>query len=167
MKKTILFLLIGVMTLLMSSCKENYSKGERIGFLPKFSQKGVWWPSWEGELNLTQTGMNTSSTFQFSIDNDNENPELIETLKKAADSNWKIKVSYHEVWGLKNIFSNRGHTDDFVTKVEILDKTPMDIFGGGKTKDKNSTTNITSGKNDTIFVIVINPEDVKKYLKNK
>jgi len=91
----------------MMSCSENYSNGERIGFMTKFSSKGFWsnWKSWEGELNLTQTGMNTSSLFDFSLDNDqlNQNEKLIKTLDSAAINGWKIKVKYHEVYGFKNI----------------------------------------------------------------
>lgn len=46
--------------LLLESCKENYSNGEKVGNLIEFTNKGVFFDSWEGRLNLTQTGMNTS-----------------------------------------------------------------------------------------------------------
>ncbi len=68
--------LVAIIPLSWFLSTETYSEGERIGFVTKFSNKGRFWKSWEGELNLTQTGMNTSSTFQFSIDND-ENPKKI------------------------------------------------------------------------------------------
>ena len=76
-------LLIGLVSLSLIGCTENYSNGERIGFVTKFSERGLIWKSWEGELNLTQTGMNTSSTFQFSIDNDREDSTTINTLDSA------------------------------------------------------------------------------------
>jgi hypothetical protein len=49
-----------LMIIFLSSCSENYSNGERIGLITQFSHKGLFWKSWEGQLNLTQTGMNSS-----------------------------------------------------------------------------------------------------------
>jgi hypothetical protein len=103
---------------------ENYSEGERIGFLTKFSKKGRVWKSWEGELNLTQTGMNTSSLFEFSIDNDNEDPQLIKTIDSAVTNGWKVKLTYHETFA-KNWFRNRGETNHFVTGITVLSKNPV------------------------------------------
>ncbi|MBS1743576.1 MAG: hypothetical protein JST81_11125 [Bacteroidetes bacterium] len=103
---------------------ENYSEGERIGFLTKFSKKGRFWKSWEGELNLTQTGMNTSSLFEFSVDNDSEDPKLIALIDSAVTNGWKVKLTYHETFG-KNWFKNRGETDYFINKIEILSKSPV------------------------------------------
>ena len=75
---------------------ENYSEGERIGFITKFSKKGRFWKSWEGELNLTQTGMNTSSVFQFSLDNDMQQNDVVSLIDSAANNGWKVKLNYHE-----------------------------------------------------------------------
>ena len=33
-----------------------------------------------------------------------------------------MKLKYHEVWGFKNVFSNRGESDYFIDGVEVLDK---------------------------------------------
>lgn len=141
--------LICLASLGLIGCSENYSNGERIGFVTKFSQRGLIWKSWEGELNLTQTGMNTSSTFQFSIDNDREDKATIKTLDSAATLGWKVKLRYHETTG-KNWFSNRGETNHFITHVEILDRKPLDIFGGGSTKQQGAP----SGKVDTIYLVI-------------
>ncbi len=66
--------------MLLSSCSsENYSNGERIGVITQFSRTGIFWKSWEGHLNATQTGMNSSVPFDFSIDNDSEPPALLFT----------------------------------------------------------------------------------------
>src|SRR5437899_2949909 len=102
------------------SCSENYSNGERIGLITQFSKTGAFWKSWEGHLNMTQTGMNSSTPFDFSIDNDNEPEGLAKTLDSAAQFGWKVKIIYHETMG-KNWFGNRGNTDHFVSKCEILD----------------------------------------------
>jgi hypothetical protein len=101
---------------------EDYSEGERIGFITKFSKKGRFWKSWEGELNLTQTGMNTSSTFQFSIDNDDANAENTRVMiDSAANLGWKIKLDYHETY-FKNWLGNRGETNHFIRRLTVLDR---------------------------------------------
>ena len=60
-----------VLAVALVGCKERYSEGEKVGNLIEFTEKGVFWDSWEGRLNMTQTGMNTSGEpFSFSFDND-------------------------------------------------------------------------------------------------
>jgi len=124
MKKTFAIMMAVAISLGMSSCKENYSNGEKVGNLIEFTKKGVIWDSWEGRLNLTQTGMNTSGEpFEFSFDNDRGGQDsLISLMKQAQVEGWKLKIRYHEVWGLKNVFSNRGETDYFVDDITVLDK---------------------------------------------
>lgn len=109
---------------LPQSCKEYYSEGEKVGNLIEFTQKGVIYDSWEGRLNMTQTGMNTSGEpFSFSFDNDRDDQDsLIALMKQAQVEGWKLKVRYHEVWGFKNAFCNRGETNYFVDGVTVLDK---------------------------------------------
>ena len=123
-KKLLYALMLMAFALGMSSCKENCSNGEKVGNLIEFTRKGVIWDSWEGRLNLTQTGMNTSGApFSFSFDNDRTDQDsLIQLLYQAQVEGWKVKLKYHEVWGLKNIFTNRGETDYFVDDVTVLDK---------------------------------------------
>lgn len=104
----------------LMSC-ENYSNGERIGTITQLSVTGSWFKSHEGHLNVTQTGMNSSVGFDFSIDNDNEDKLVIATLDSAAEQGWKVKLLYHETKG-KNWFNNRGGTNHFITKVEVLDR---------------------------------------------
>jgi hypothetical protein len=142
-------LILGLLVLLMfSSCTENQSNGERIGMITKFTQSGLIWKSWEGHLNATQTGMNSAEGFDFSIDNDKNDPAIIATLDSAANYGWKIKVKYHKTLGL-NWFNNRGMTNYFVTKVEVLDKNMGSPF--------NNTPNnqVQIGKVvDTIYVVI-------------
>ena len=45
----------------LASCTENYSNGERIGMITKFSEKGLVYSSWEGTLNTTQTKLAKNS----------------------------------------------------------------------------------------------------------
>lgn len=133
--------------ILLASCSENYSNGERIGLITQFSKSGQFWKSWEGHLNMTQTGMNSSTPFDFSIDNDNEPDGLVKTLDSAANLGWKVKIVYHETNG-KNWFHNRGETNHFVTKCEILDKTPIQTAMGTVHHD------LTGKVIDTIYVVI-------------
>lgn len=111
-----------VLILGLTSCSENYSNGTRIGTVNKFSKSGFLWKSWEGHLNITQTGMtSTASDFDFSIDNDNEPDSLVKTLQKALDSGWKVELTYHEVMN-RNWLANRGRTNYFVTSCKVIDK---------------------------------------------
>jgi hypothetical protein len=144
-----LFLLFSI-AILFTSCTENYSNGERIGMITKFSKKGLIWSSWEGTLNTTQTGMNSANQFEFSVDNDVNDPKVIATLDSAATYGWKVKIKYHETFG-KNWFNNRGETNYFVKEVEVLDKDPIgNIFGNDQKAQPE-----TGGKViDTIYVVI-------------
>lgn len=158
MKKVKFMQLIGLFSILLlaTSCSENYSNGERIGTITQFSKTGIIWKSYEGHLNVTQTGMNSSTGFDFSIDNDNEPEGIVSKLDSAANAGWKVKLVYHEVKGW-NWFSNRGSTNHFVSDVIILDKAFNDPFGN------KSNTEYSEKSVDTIY-FVITPSD-KNYSK--
>lgn len=143
--KKIFYLLFLVLTItVFGSCKERYSVGERIGTVTKFSNAGVIWRSWDGHLNITQTGMNSAGEpFEFSVDNDKNDPKIISLLSKASTDGWKVKICYHQVWGLKNVFHNRGESDYFVDSVKVLDKDftkKLEFNSGSSTKPKKDTT---------------------------
>ena len=150
--------LFTIIALTLTSCTENYSNGERIGMITQFSKSGLVFKTHEGHLNLTQTGMNSSSTkpFDFSVDRDNEDDKIVVTLDSAATYGWKVKIKYHEVFGW-NWFNNRGETDHFVSDIQILDRNPIGhIFGGDKTTPGESTCGCKNeGKViDTIYVVI-------------
>ena len=146
--KKILLILMAVVCL--TSCKEQFSNGERVGTVTKFSKAGVFWDSWDGLLNITQTGMNSSGEpFAFSMDNDrNDQQKLIDTLVKSQVEGWKVKIKYHQVWGCKNVFKNRGESDYFVDDVIILDKNFSKI--GDIVKGTNKTA-----PHDTLYVKIV------------
>jgi hypothetical protein len=148
MKKLFYLLVIIPMLIILSSCSENYSNGERIGLVTQFSRTGIIWKSWEGELHVTQTGMNsTMKDFEFSIDNDHEDTSIINQIDSAAQHGWKIKLTYHETAG-KNWFKNRGETNHFITKVEVLDKNmSMKSQLGSDTQRQGKVI-------DTIYVVI-------------
>lgn len=143
-------LLIGVLITVycLAFCRENYSNGERIGTITQYSETGTWFKTFEGHLNVTQTGMNSSTGFDFSIDNDNEPADVLATLDSAANNGWKVKLVYHEVRGW-NWFRNRGETNHFVTKVEVLDRN----FSGNQAVTGQP---VGSGRAvDTIYVVIL------------
>jgi hypothetical protein len=146
MKKQFILALASA-SLMLTSCSENYSNGERIGVITQFSETGLIWKSWEGHLNVTQTGMNSSVPFDFSIDNDNPNQLVINTLDSAAQYGWKVKLVYHETAG-KNWFSNRGETNHFINKVEVLEKNFGKAFNGSNQPER------TGRIIDTIYVVI-------------
>lgn len=150
--KKLFFLAIAAVVL--TSCSENYSNGERVGLVTQFSKTGIVWKSWEGHLNMTQTGMNSSTPFDFSIDNDKEDPLVIARLDSAANLGWKVKITYHETAG-KNWFKNRGETDHFVNDVQVLDKNPIGHAFGGPEKTQAGCDCKIKGKTiDTIYVVI-------------
>ena len=147
--KTIKFICLSLgLALVMTSCTENYSNGERIGMITKFSQKGLVFDSWEGTLNTTQTGMNSAQPFEFSVDNDVNDPKTIAALDSAATYGWKVKIKYHQTFG-KNWFSNRGETNFFVNEVQVLDKDPIGNMFGDRTAAPTTGRVV-----DTIYVVI-------------
>ena len=153
---TLLIFSIILCMVLLQSCKENYSNGEKVGNLIEFTQKGVIYDSWEGRLNMTQTGMNTSGEpFSFSFDNDRDDQDsIINLMKQAQVEGWKLKIRYHEVWGFKNVFYNRGETNYFVDGVTVLDKdfaNPLRQLGQQQGRVV-----------DTIFVVIDKQELLKR-----
>lgn len=161
MKKIFLLLAIaGMFMMSMTSCSENYSNGDRVGTLTKFSEKGLIVKTWEGELNITQTGMNTSGApFAFSMDKDKEDSqtELKATLDSAVIYGWKIKMTYHEVTGW-NWFQNRGETDCFITDVEVLSKTFSDKLDFSPDKGGKVTGKVI----DTVYVVIVDKSKIIK-----
>ena len=151
MKKLLLAALI---LCALASCTENYSNGERIGVITQLSNTGVFWKSYEGHLNVTQTGMNSSVPFDFSVDNDHPDTAVIKTLLDAAQKGWKVKLIYHETKG-KNWFHNRGETSHFINKVEVLDTAMVTLFN-------NKAQQPVGHVIDTIYVVIDKSQLKKK-----
>lgn len=145
-------ILLIALSLVFTSCSEDYGTGERIGVITRFSRSGLLFKSWEGELHVTQTGMNsTMNDFDFSIDNnvETERKNAINLLDSAAKMGWKVRIMYHQVRGT-NITSSRGDTEYFVDSVQVLDKNMTTIFN-----NNNNTDTIRRGRIiDTIYVVI-------------
>jgi hypothetical protein len=134
--KALLLLLIFVGLILNHCNNERISSNEGIGYVTTFSQTGIIWKSWDGELKLSQTGMTNpiersmyhedTTLYYFSIDNEREDPVLIKTIDSAASFGWKVKLCFHE--GGHNYLRNRGGTSHFVSSVEVIDRPSVNIF---------------------------------------
>jgi len=150
---------MAIASMFLTSCTENFSNGKRVGTVTQFSKTGNFWKSYEGHLNVTQTGMNTANGFDFSLDNDNEPKGIAEILDSTQNYGWKVELTYHQVYG-KNWFGNRGHTDYFVTDVTVLDRNFNSIFTNIKdTTNKNYNAVVTK---DTIFTITLTLDEARK-----
>jgi len=99
--------------------------------------------------------MNSATPFEFSVDNDVNDPKVIATLDSAATNGWKVKIKYHETFG-KNWLSNRGETNYFVKEVQVLDRDPIgNLFGDSSKNNKSNCDCKTGGKViDTIYVVI-------------
>ena len=141
------FFAMMVLAVLLGACSENYSRGEKVGTVIEFAQSGLFWDSWDGRLNLTQTGMNTAGEpFTFSLDNDrNDQDSLVKLLYQAQIEGWKIKIKYHKVKGW-NWFENRGRSDYFVDDVTVLDRDFANPLRNGTARQGHVV--------DTVYVVI-------------
>jgi hypothetical protein len=86
----------------------SFSNGVRTGELIKFSHKGYFFKTWEGELSQ---GLSGSQKFTFSVMN-NE-PEVIEKLNNNQGK--FVRIEYIERYGT---FSWWGDSTYYITKVQ-------------------------------------------------
>jgi hypothetical protein len=67
----------------------TYSSGERVGYVQKFSQKGVVCKTWEGELTVvTQPGI-PPTTFAFTVPSDSVAAKINAVLGKRVALEYK------------------------------------------------------------------------------
>jgi hypothetical protein len=71
----------------------NYSEGERIGYIVKFSRKGLLFKTYDGELQLTTGDVAVAqSSFEFNV----VDKDIILKFKTAMNTRKLVKVSYTE-----------------------------------------------------------------------
>jgi len=82
--------------LIFTSCGMEYSSGERVGVITKFSNKGLLVKTWEGELKtgfLTKSDTNlVQETFRFST----ESVTIANEIKLAMETGFKVKLTYSQ-----------------------------------------------------------------------
>jgi prepilin-type N-terminal cleavage/methylation domain-containing protein len=87
-----------------------YSDGERTGQVVKFSKKGVFFKTWEGEMVLGGLTDSIANVWKFSV----RDPEVVKQIRDASVSGNRITLVYNEYF----LVSYRdGETDYIVTQV--------------------------------------------------
>lgn len=87
----------------------SYSEGVRAGELVKFTNKGVMFKTWEGEISQ---GVSEAQIFEFSVEGGET--KVVEDLNKYQGR--MVKLTYFERY--KTLFW-LGDTKYFITKVEL------------------------------------------------
>jgi len=91
----------------------SYSKGERAGYVQKFSQKGWLIKTWEGELALVAVPGSMPEKFFFTTRNDELAKKINATVGK------RVSITYEQHKGLPaNWF---GDTDYFAKEVKVIE----------------------------------------------
>jgi hypothetical protein len=91
----------------------SYSKGERAGYIQKFSEKGWLIKTWEGELTLVAVPGSMPEKFFFTVRNDTLATKINASVGK------RVAVTYEQHKGLPaNWF---GDTEYFVKEIKVLE----------------------------------------------
>ena len=118
---------VGLTLFGLGSCewgnRTEYSNGLRVGVVNKFTEKGLFWKTYEGEMALegiTSSGSTSgANVWDFSLDGNREHGEDTEALatkiRTYAESATKVSMTYrqsffHWPW--------RGSTDYWVQTIE-------------------------------------------------
>ena len=90
----------------------SYSKGERAGYVQKFSQKGWLCKTWEGELAMVNLPGAMTEIFRFSVRNDS----IANLLEKNVGK--RVSVSYEQHRGVPS--SCFAETEYYITNVRLI-----------------------------------------------
>ncbi len=90
----------------------SYSKGERAGYVQKFSQKGWLCKTWEGELAMVNLPGTMTEIFRFSVRNDS----IADRLEKNVGK--RVSVSYEQHRGVPS--SCFAETEYYITNVRLV-----------------------------------------------
>jgi hypothetical protein len=90
----------------------TYSRGERAGYVQKFSKKGWICKTWEGELAMVSMPGTMSEKFLFTVRDDKVADYINNSLGK------RVALSYQQHVGIPT--SCFGETEYFVTAVKVV-----------------------------------------------
>ena len=91
----------------------SYSRGERAGYVQKFSQKGWVCKTWEGELAMVSMPGTLAEKFLFSVRDDTVADKINKSMGK------RVSLVYEEHMGIPT--SCFGDTTYFVTDVRQVE----------------------------------------------
>lgn len=91
----------------------SYSKGERAGYVQKFSQKGWVIKTWEGELTLVAVPGSMPEKFFFTVHSNDLAKKINTTVGK------RVSIYYEQHKGLPSNWF--GDTEYFAKEIKVLD----------------------------------------------
>jgi len=91
----------------------SYAKGERSGFVQKFSKKGWVCKTWEGELSMVQLAGAIPEKFLFTV----RDEEVAQKVNKSMGK--RVNLHYEQHIGLPT--TCLGETEYFVTEVKTVE----------------------------------------------
>jgi hypothetical protein len=91
----------------------SFSKGERVGYIQKISQKGWVVKTWEGELQMLPVPGAVPDKFVFSVREDSVAQKINGAVGK------KVSVYYEQHKGVPTTLF--GETEYFVTDVKVVE----------------------------------------------
>jgi len=91
----------------------SYSKGERAGYVQKFSKKGWICKTWEGELAIVSIPGTMAEKFNFTVRNDSVARLVNQTLGK------RVTLAYRQHMGIPTTCF--GETQYFVVDVKVVE----------------------------------------------
>ncbi len=91
----------------------SYSKGERAGYVQKFSKKGWICKTWEGELAIVSIPGTMAEKFYFTVRNDSVARLVNQTMGK------RVALAYHQHMGIPTTCF--GETQYFVVDVKPVE----------------------------------------------
>jgi len=97
--------------------KWSYATGERAGWVQKFSRKGWFCKTWEGEMAMVSLPGSTAEKFLFTV----REPEVPEQINKAMGK--RVTLHYEQKVGLPT--SCFGETRYYVTGVTLVEEIPL------------------------------------------
>ncbi len=105
--------LLGFVLYTWSALSWSYAKGERAGYVQKFSKKGWICKTWEGELAMVALPGAMPEMFYFTVRHDS-----VAVLVNAALGR-RVALAYEQHKGLPTRCF--GETEYFVTNVKVVD----------------------------------------------
>jgi hypothetical protein len=93
---------------LFAALHYDYSSGDRVGYVQKFSKRGWVFSTWEGELAMVTMPGTAAEIFPFTVRDDLVAAAINENLGKH------VALSYEQHKGLPALF---GDTEYFIVKV--------------------------------------------------
>jgi hypothetical protein len=95
----------------------SYSEGERAGWVQKFSSKGWFCKTWEGEMAMVSLPGSTVEKFYFTVWDD----KVAEKVQQAMGK--RVSITYAQKVGIPT--SCFGDTRYYVTDVVVVDSIPL------------------------------------------